>query len=299
MHFSVTKVVSIQSGSWGGWRQKPLLNWAASCQFGQRGGLFWSANLPPQRVHLGAIHTNENNLFFPPPSSASFHPSSYSRPIGGPWHSPKMEKKRQSMRIKLERCKQTDSRRRNRTQEEERLNIFCGTNTSMSAIVVVMRRRGVQRSKGGAMKSSFWTVCRFTVHMKTGGMRFLIFPPWDPFLKKCVFRRCVFRIRVDVRPNDAIHVRFHKRAFLNGRPLTSTSTAIQIRGVNVPAIAWDGRRCQWLALLWDPQLGTAVGQQSDHHLIPKHQDEQLDCCWDQGDASISSITVASVVVAAS
>ena len=45
--------------------------------------------------------------------------SSYSGPIGGAWHSPKTEKKRRSMDIKLARCKQTDSRMRNRTQEED------------------------------------------------------------------------------------------------------------------------------------------------------------------------------------
>ena len=41
------------------------------------------------------------------------------QPIGGAWNSPKTEKKRLSMRIKLARCIQTDSRSRNRTQEEE------------------------------------------------------------------------------------------------------------------------------------------------------------------------------------
>ena len=50
------------------------------------------------------------------------------------------------------------------------------------------------------MTSSFWKVCGFTVHMKTGGLHFLIFLPWDPFSKKCVFRCCVFRIRVDSWP---------------------------------------------------------------------------------------------------
>lgn len=35
---------------------------------------------------------------------------------------------------------------------------------------------------------------------RTGGLRFRISPPWDPFSKKCVFRRCVFRIRMDGRP---------------------------------------------------------------------------------------------------
>ena len=77
--------------------------------------------------------------FFPPSSSASFQEylrpytekhqkkrcSSYSRDIDGAWHSPKSEKKRRSMHSKLERCKQTDSRWRNQTQQEEDKNGEC------------------------------------------------------------------------------------------------------------------------------------------------------------------------------
>ena len=59
---------------------------------------------------------------------------------------------------------------------------------------------GGKRSRGGAMVSSFRKVCGFAVHMRMGGLRFRIFPPWDPFSKKCVFSRCIFRIRVDGRP---------------------------------------------------------------------------------------------------
>ena len=73
-------------------------------------------------------------VFFPPSSLASFQEylppndpfeynsprfSSYSRPIGGAWNSPELERKRQSMLIKLAHCIQTDSRRRNRTQQED------------------------------------------------------------------------------------------------------------------------------------------------------------------------------------
>ena len=88
------------------------------------------------RIHcfvLSHVHTYQNNPLSPLSSSASFQEylrpngstvndstrcSSYSRPIGGAWKSPKTEKKRRSMRIKLERCKQTDNRRRNRKQQE-------------------------------------------------------------------------------------------------------------------------------------------------------------------------------------
>ena len=45
------------------------------------------------------------------------------------------------------------------------------------------------------MASSFRKVCGFAIHMKMGGLRFRIFPPRDPFSKKCAFR-----IRVDSRP---------------------------------------------------------------------------------------------------
>ena len=51
------------------------------------------------------------------------------------------------------------------------------------------------------------------------------------------------------------------------------------------ATAWDGRSCQWPALLCD-------SQQSVHHFIRGRQDEQLDSCWDPGDASVSSVSVA-------
>ena len=47
-----------------------------------------------------------------------------------------------------------------------------------------MRRRGVQRSEARGRGVA--------VHTRTGGQRFRIFPPWDPFSKKGVFSRCVF-----------------------------------------------------------------------------------------------------------
>ena len=43
-------------------------------------------------------------------------------------------------------------------------------------------------------------VCWFAVYTRTGGLRFWTCPPWDPFSKKCVLRRCFYRIRVDGRP---------------------------------------------------------------------------------------------------
>ena len=49
----------------------------------------------------------------------STHFSSHSRPIGGTWNSPKPEQSRRSMHITLACCKHTDSRRRNRTQQDK------------------------------------------------------------------------------------------------------------------------------------------------------------------------------------
>ena len=86
------------------------------------------------------LSTHTKQSFFPPSSSASFQEclrpygstenecnrcSSYFRPIGGAWNSPKTEKKTRSMHIKLARCKQTDSRRRNPTQQKEDENGLC------------------------------------------------------------------------------------------------------------------------------------------------------------------------------
>ena len=61
-------------------------------------------------VHTDPLKTTENAVVL------------YSRPIGGAWNSPKTEKKTRNLRIKLARCKQIDSRRRNLTQREEEKN---------------------------------------------------------------------------------------------------------------------------------------------------------------------------------
>ena len=58
-----------------------------------------------------------------------------------------------------------------------------------------------KRSRGGATASSFWKVCGFAIHMKTGGLHFQISPPWDPFSKNA-FSGSVWT----VGQNDAIHV---------------------------------------------------------------------------------------------
>ena len=47
--------------------------------------------------------------------------------------------------------------------------------------------------------------------MKTGGLRYLISPPWEPFSKKCVFRHCVFRVRMDSRPKRCSTCVFSKK----------------------------------------------------------------------------------------
>ena len=44
---------------------------------------------------------------------------------------------------------------------------------------------GGKRSSGGAMASSFWKICGFTIHTRTGGLRFWISPPWDPCVVRC------------------------------------------------------------------------------------------------------------------
>ena len=71
-----------------------------------------------------------------------------------------------------------------------------------------------QEVEGWAMASLFWKVCGFAVHMKTGGLRFQISPPWDPFSKMCVFRRCIFRIRMDGRPKRCNTCAFSQKSVL-------------------------------------------------------------------------------------
>ena len=84
---------------------------------------------------LGPCPHVPKQSFFPLSSSTSFqlylrpnwstvndstHCSSYSSPINGAWNSPKTEKKRWSMRIKLAHCIQIDSRRRIQKEEEDK-----------------------------------------------------------------------------------------------------------------------------------------------------------------------------------
>ena len=91
--------------------------------------------LMPYPEHLRLCPHVPKWSFFPPSSPASIQEyvcpkrtnengstrcSSYSRSIGDAWNSPKTEKKRRSMHIMLARCIQTDSRRRNRTQQEDK-----------------------------------------------------------------------------------------------------------------------------------------------------------------------------------
>ena len=44
------------------------------------------------------------------------------------------------------------------------------------------------------------------------------------------------------------------------------------------------------------KLGNGLSQQSVHHFIHRCQDEQLHSCWDPGDASVPSVSVAVLVV---
>ena len=142
------------------------------------------------------------------------------------------------MSIKRERCKQTDSRRRNWTQQDEddvlmrssiilfhsafwqSGRIFCfsspaSTNTSTQSaivVVVVVMTGYVKMSRGGAMASSIRKVCRFAVRM-----RFSMFPPWDQVSQKCVFTGSVWTIG----QNDATRVSLHTEAFPCGRSFKS------------------------------------------------------------------------------
>ena len=59
------------------------------------------------------------------------------------------------------------------------------------------------------MTSSFQKLRGFTVHAKTGGLRYWIFPPWVPFSKKCVFR-----IRVDSQPKQCNTCAFSQKSIL-------------------------------------------------------------------------------------
>ena len=66
------------------------------------------------------------------------------------------------------------------------------------------------------MPSSFWKVCRFTVHMKMGG--FSDFYTLRPVFKKVRFQALHFQDPCG--QNDAIYVRFRKRASSCGRLLS-------------------------------------------------------------------------------
>ena len=59
------------------------------------------------------------------------------------------------------------------------------------------------------MASSFWKVCGFSVHTKTGGLH-----PETRFQKSALFRRCVFRILVDGRPKRCNPCAFSQNSVL-------------------------------------------------------------------------------------
>ena len=82
-----------------------------------------------------------------------------------------------------------------------------------------------KRSRAGTMASSFWKVCRFAVHTRTGGLRFFWFFHPETCFQKSAFSGAAFSGSVcKVEQNDAIHVRFCKRALSCGRPLRSAET---------------------------------------------------------------------------
>ena len=73
-----------------------------------------------------------------------------------------------------------------------------------------------QEVEGWGDASLLWKVCISTVHTKMGGLRFRIFPPWDPFSKKCISGAAFSGSVWTVGQNDAIHVPFCKRVFSTG-----------------------------------------------------------------------------------
>ena len=106
---------------------------------------------------------------------------------------------------------------------QERLNIFCGTNTSI-VVVVVMRRHTVPRSKAGGRGVGRWRH-RFGKYVdspstrKREGCVFGFFHPETRF-QKSAFSGAVFSGSVwTVGQNNEIFVRFRKRVFSSGRPL--------------------------------------------------------------------------------
>ena len=76
-------------------------------------------------------------------------------------------------------------------------------------------------SRGGAMVSSIRNVCGFAVYMKTRGLSFRIFPPWDPVSKKCVFR-----ILVDYQPKRCKTCVYTKERFRMDGALVSLFSPI-------------------------------------------------------------------------
>ena len=107
-----------------------------------------------------------------------------------------------------------------------RLNCCCDSDSTTRrsrkkgsiSSVVVMRCRRVQRSEARGQGVGRGCHCfgksADLPSTRMGGLRFRIFPPWDTFSKKCVFRHCIFRICVDGWPKWC-----KTCAFSCGRPL--------------------------------------------------------------------------------
>ena len=177
--------------------------------------------LPPTRGSLSSLASFQEHLH---PNRSTVNDStccsSYSRPIGSAWNSPKTEKKRRHMHIKLAHCKQTVNRETKHNKKKMKMastrkpEAFVWTDNEAELLLRLMldykasklqeawtqavvghccccccyeMSQGSEvrseRSRGGAMASSIRKVCRFAIHTRTQGKHFWIFPPWDPVSK--------------------------------------------------------------------------------------------------------------------
>ena len=159
-------------------------------------------------------------LFFS--SSASFqgylHPygstendrkrcSSYSRPIGGAWHSQKWRRRdgacAKSLHAENKQAveEETEHKKKTKMASARKPESFVWTNNEVKLLLWLtlnykaskLQERGFRGRRPEVEGWGDGVIVSESIHTRTQG--FWIFPPWDPFSKKCVFRRCVYRIR--------------------------------------------------------------------------------------------------------
>ena len=157
------------------------------------------------------------------------------RPIGGMWNSPKAEKKRRNMHMKLV-YKQTIDRETVHNKKKTKMasarkpELFVWTDNEVQLLLWLTldykasklqetrtqaavhhccccccyETCAVQRSKArgrGVGRWRHWNG-KYADLPSTRKREGCVFPPWDPVSKKWVFRRCVYRIHVDDRPKQ-------------------------------------------------------------------------------------------------